>query len=99
VRVVVIARLSATPETREELLRRARAMLEPTQAESGCVSYRLYQELVNENELVFVEEWESREVLEAHFHTGHFVDFEHALDDLLTAGDVVAYHVEYREQV
>ena len=99
-RVVLIARLSAKPETLEELMRRGRGMLAPTQAEPGCLSYRLYQELVDENELVFVEEWDSRQALEAHFQTEHFLEFQRALADLLAGpGDPVAYHVEYREQL
>jgi quinol monooxygenase YgiN len=47
-------------------------MIEPTRAEPGCISYRLYQDVEDENAFTLVEEWESQAVLDDHFRTPHF---------------------------
>jgi quinol monooxygenase YgiN len=46
---------------RTTLLRCLRAMIGPTRVSPGCVGTRLYADLMEEDVLVLVEQWESRE--------------------------------------
>ncbi len=90
--VVVVVRISSTPEKREELLRRVRGMVGPSRAEEGCLSYRFYEDIENENDFTFVEEWESREALDRHFQTPHFADFMQALPELIAGAPDLKIH-------
>lgn len=53
--------------------------------ETGCISYRLYEDTEVENEFVFVEEWESSEALQRHFATSHIREFMRAIPATLVA--------------
>ncbi|RDI49738.1 putative quinol monooxygenase [Nocardia mexicana] len=69
---------------REDRLRTAlEAMIEPSLAEPGCLSY---QPFVNPNDpahLVVVEEWTDAAALEAHFTTQHFKHVAEVFDEIL----------------
>ena len=53
--------VKAPERKRTALLRCLSAMVGPTRVSPGCVGARLYADLMDENILVLVEEWESRE--------------------------------------
>ena len=57
------------PERRSDLLETMRGMLEPARVERGCLSYRLYEDVENNNAFVLVEEWKTQEDLESHIRT------------------------------
>lgn len=44
-----------------------------TVKEQGCISYELFQELDNPNNLTLIEEWDDMEALRHHTQTSHFV--------------------------
>ena len=62
----------------EELIRK-------TRLEDGNISYDLYESLEDPNIVTMLEEWESREALDAHVKTEHFTRIIP-----LTAGFLVA---------
>lgn len=61
--IVLAGEISFKPEFREEGLRACEAMLTPSRAEPGCLSYR------------FFEEWRSRQDLDDHFSMEPFKKF------------------------
>ena len=66
----------ARPGCEQELLDLARALVPLTRAEAGCLRYSLYQQQCTENcRLQFIEEWASREHLDAHARTAHLQAF------------------------
>jgi quinol monooxygenase YgiN len=92
--IAVTVRLLAQPQHRAELVRLARdGMLAATRAEPGCISYRFYQDVEDENAFVFVEQWQDWRTLHDHFRSEHFGRFAEALPGLI-AGEPEAYFQE-----
>jgi quinol monooxygenase YgiN len=55
------------------------ALIAGSRAEPGCISYRLYESRETPGEVIFVEEWASRQSLDEHFTTPHFTTFVNAV--------------------
>ncbi len=68
-KILVTLRMVVRPERRSGLLKTMRAMLEPSRVERGCLSYRLYEDVEDENTFVLVEEWKTQKDLEGHIRT------------------------------
>lgn len=47
--------------------------MKETVKEEGCISYELFQELSNPNNLTLIEEWEDIDALQQHTQTPHFI--------------------------
>ncbi|MFE2954713.1 putative quinol monooxygenase [Nocardia tengchongensis] len=74
---------------KEDLVRaQALALIEPTLAEPGCVSYQPYQHPTRPGDWVVVESWESRAAFEAHMTSPHLLAAFQAGADLLTGPPV-----------
>jgi len=59
------------PERRSDLLEMIRGMLEPSRVERGCLSYRFYEDVENENAFVLMEEWATQDDLKKHLSNRH----------------------------
>jgi quinol monooxygenase YgiN len=82
--VAIALRLVARAERRQELLDAVRnGLLTPTRDEPGCLRYRFYQDVEDENAFSFVEEWDNWEALGAHIRSAHVGAFLAALGDRL----------------
>jgi quinol monooxygenase YgiN len=91
--IAAMVRLTARPDTREELARRVREdMLEATRAEPGCIRYAFYQDVQDPDSFIFAEEWESWEALESHFRSDHVGRFLAGLGDVLGAPPAGGFH-------
>ncbi len=90
--IVVVGRVRTDPDKREALIRIGQAVAAASRTESGCNSYRLYEDTEIENEFVFVEEWESNESLRTHFATSHVQDFMQAIPATIIAPPDVKFH-------
>lgn len=69
--IYLIATLEIKPGSLPAIMEAVAPCLKATREEEGCISYDLFQSQSNETTLTFVERWESREALEAHFETPH----------------------------
>lgn len=67
----VVAHITARPETVDETRDLLLSLIEPTRAESGCVTYELMQNTTDPTDFTFVEEWTSDAALDAHLETEH----------------------------
>lgn len=67
----VVARVTAQPERVAELAAVLHALLAPTRREAGCIRYQLFRNAAEPCDFVFMEEWSSREAMEAHLQTPH----------------------------
>ena len=93
--IVVVGRVRTDAEKREALVRIGQAVAAASRTESGCISYRLYEDTETENEFVFVEEWENGEALQLHFATPHIREFMHEIPATIIAPpDVKFYTIE-----
>lgn len=90
--IVVIGRVQSDAENREELIRIGQAVAAASRAETGCISYRLYEDTEVDHEFVFVEEWETSEALQRHFATAHIAEFMQAIRSTLVGPPDVKFH-------
>ena len=90
--IVVVGRVRTDTERREELMRVARAVVEASRTETGCISYRVYEDIDVPNDFVFVEEWEDDEALQRHFATSHIAEFMRAIQSAIVAPPDVKFH-------
>ncbi len=80
--VVAIAETSAGKA--EELKSVCLGLIEPTRKESGCISYDLYQDLTFPGKFTFIEKWQSKEHLDLHLNSPHFVAAAAAFGNIVT---------------
>ena len=83
--IYVVATLAIKPEMRAELVEAAKACIVETRKEAGNISYDSHESITDPTKLVFVEQWQNAEALEAHFKTDHFKTFAQAIEKHLTA--------------
>ena len=70
-RVRVVAHVVALPEKVEQVKLILLGLIEPTRQESGCIHYELLQNQEDPADFVFVEDWESKALLNAHLESPH----------------------------
>ena len=84
--LTIVARIEANPEkidlVKSELLK----LIEPTLQEAGCLQYDLHQDNDDPAVFLFYENWESRELWQAHMNNTHLAEYARA-----TEGAVVAF--------
>ncbi|MCX7324038.1 MAG: putative quinol monooxygenase [Hyphomicrobiales bacterium] len=69
--IYLIATLRIKPGSLAAVTAAVTPCLEATRKEAGCISYDLHADVTDPEALVFVERWETREALTAHFGTPH----------------------------
>lgn len=95
--IYLIATLKIKPGSLPEIMEAVAPCLDATRKEDGNISYDLFQSTTDPDTLTFVERWETREALEAHFETPHLIAWREAgeplfLDrkiEIITPSDVV----------
>ena len=99
--IIVLARLPLKAGVYDQFLQRVNEVATPTRGEPGCSSYRVYTEVGDDTQALFVEEWNSRKDLDQHFQTKHFSDFGAALEGGLLDGDpeVMVHDVKSSERL
>ena len=73
--VVLNVHIEAAPGTEDELVQRLLALVAPTRAEPGCVSYELFRDPERPAKFMFQEVFRDQAALDAHLATPHFVQF------------------------
>lgn len=81
--VSVVAVLTAKEGKASEVERVLRACVQPSQAEHGCLSYRLNRCTEQAGRFVFIERWASHEAIALHRQMPHYQAMANALGDLL----------------
>ena len=81
----VVAHITARPETVDETRDLLLSLIEPTRAESGCVTYELMQNTTDPTDFTFVEEWSCNEALDEYLQTEHIQQVVSRADELLAA--------------
>ena len=68
----------------ERIVEFAQDLIENTKKEEGNIDYNLYSNTAD-GTLLFVEQWESVEILGSHLQTDHFLRFGDNIKDLVAA--------------
>jgi quinol monooxygenase YgiN len=80
----VVAVITAKPGSEKLVGEALSALVEPTRAEAGCVSYDLFVSAADPATFITVETWRSQAELDAHLQTPH------VQQTLAAAGDHLA---------
>ncbi|MBT8366016.1 MAG: antibiotic biosynthesis monooxygenase [Deltaproteobacteria bacterium] len=58
--IQTVLKIVVSPETRAEAIEIINSIIERIRVSSGCISYGAYEDVLGENSLMIVEEWQSR---------------------------------------
>ncbi|WP_026970787.1 putative quinol monooxygenase [Aliagarivorans marinus] len=86
----IIAKQDKIELVKSELLK----LIDVTRAEEGCINYDLHQDNENPAHFLFFENWESRELWQAHMGNQHLADYMAA-----TEGAVETFTLNEMSQV
>ena len=90
----VVARITAKPDTVNEVRAILQGLVAPTRAEDGCVVYELLQNRTDPTDFTFIEEWANDAVFERHHTTEHIRTAFPKLEALVaSAPDIRTYTV------
>ena len=93
--IFVLAKAIAKDEDAcEKIVEFAQDLIENSRKEDGNIDYNLYSN-TGDGTLLFVEQWESIEILRTHLQTEHFLKFGENIADLVAAElDIAVYEAE-----
>lgn len=81
--LTLVVFMTAKPGKEEELGRRLTALIEPTRAEAGCITYDLHRSNTNPAVWMFYENWIDQTDLDLHFETEHLKQFLNTTHEVL----------------
>lgn len=79
----IIAQLSIQESKTKDFIRLAQVMIKRSNAETGCITYKLMHNINEPNDYMFFEEYENIEAVNAHNSSEHFKTFLNAVSPLL----------------
>ena len=69
--LTIVANIIAKPGKTELVKNELEKLIATTRAETGCLQYDLHQDNGNPAHFLFYENWESRELWQAHMNASH----------------------------
>ena len=81
--IIVNAKLVPADGKKDEIIEKVEKLLQESRTHVGNISYNLYSN-VEDDTLMFVEKWESKEALEKHMKTEVFLKFGEESGELLS---------------
>ena len=86
--IVSATQIRVAPENRKELFQTILPLLDPIRTEKGCLNYRCYVELANENSAILISEWEAKADWENYLSSTDFAILLGALNALATPAEI-----------
>lgn len=83
--IIVTGTATASDGNYDALLAAARAHVERSRSEEGCISHEVFRGVEDPNQLFFYERWRDRAALDVHFSQPGSLAFVAALGDLVAA--------------
>lgn len=62
--IQAVMRIMVLPESRADALELINSIIERIRVSPGCISYGVYQDLLGENSLMILEQWQSKAALD-----------------------------------
>ncbi|WP_300488358.1 putative quinol monooxygenase [Flavobacterium sp.] len=91
--ITIVATLSAKEHYRETVLAALQELVKASLQEDGCKEYRLHVSANNPLAFLFYETWESKEAIDAHTQTTHFLDFQQKAAEWLEKSEINLYQL------
>ena len=83
--IIVLAKaVPKDEEAKAKIIEFSSDLIEKSKAEEGNIDYNLYEN-TSEDSLMFVEQWESIEILQKHMQQEHFLKFGQNIGGLVAA--------------
>jgi len=93
--IVVTAKMKVKPEFMNQFMVEAETLIKLTRCEDGCLSYNLYSDTANSDDMIMLEFWEDMECLDSHMESEHFIAFGKAIPTCMDAEiDISKYEVQ-----
>lgn len=80
---MITAMVYVKSERVADFIAAARAMIDSSNAEPGCISYQLYQNPYDNTKFIFVEAWKDQAAIDTHFSMSYFKAFGPKVQDWL----------------
>ena len=81
--IIVLAKVVPKDDVaKNQIIEFSSDLIENSKEEDGNVDYNLYEN-TSEDSLMFVEQWDSIEILQKHMQTDHFIKFGQNIADLV----------------
>ncbi|WP_313549816.1 putative quinol monooxygenase [Pseudomonas sp.] len=84
--ISVIASIQTRSEHEQEVVEAIRACISLSEAEEGCLLYSCHKDINISGRFVFIERWASKDALDRHVQTVHFLKMIKAIEPLLVKG-------------
>lgn len=78
--LTVVANIYSVPEKVDLVKQELQKLIEPTLSEDGCIQYDLHQDNEDPNHFLFFEQWENRDLWQAHMKNDHLAAFLQATE-------------------
>ena len=85
----IIARLSVQDEYNKVFLAAAEKMIQDSNNEEGCLSYRLFNAIDLSTDYIFHEEYKNREAVDTHNSSEHFKTFISLIGSMLSEEPII----------
>lgn len=82
-KLTIIANIQAKPEQIDLVKAELEKLIPISRAEPGCIDYDLHQDNEDPAHFLFYENWESRELWQAHMAQPHLADFLAATEGMV----------------
>ncbi|WP_170474473.1 putative quinol monooxygenase [Ruegeria arenilitoris] len=83
-KLTIVANIKANPSKIDLVKAELIKLIEVTRTEEGCVNYDLHQDNENPAHFLFYENWQSRELWQAHMKAPHLAAYMAATDGAVT---------------
>ncbi len=87
-KLTIVANIHVNPDKIELVKAELEKLILATRAEEGCIQYDLHQDNENHAYFLFYENWESRELWQAHMNATHLLNYRKA-----TEGAIVEFTI------
>lgn len=92
--LTIVANIKAKTDHVELVKAELEKLISVTRAETGCINYDLHQDNDNPAHFMFYENWQSRELWQAHMNNQHLADYVKA-----TEGAVAEFIINEMTQI
>lgn len=79
-KLTIVANITAKADKIDLVKTELEKLIDITRSETGCINYDLHQDNENPAHFLFYENWESRELWQAHMGNQHLKDYMAATD-------------------